>query len=47
MFHLGQYCGDIGEKIAGYEEAKVIEDSETIEAKDGKTETEDIDESHD
>jgi hypothetical protein len=34
-----------GEKIAGNQKAKVIE--EAIEAKDGKTETEDIGELHD
>jgi len=34
----------MGEKIAGYEKAKVKD--EAIEAKDGKTETEDIGEVH-
>jgi len=37
MFGLSQYCRDIGEKIAGYEEAKVID--KAIETKDGKTES--------
>jgi len=37
MFGVSQYCRDIGEKIAGYEKAKVVD--EAIEAKDGKTES--------
>ncbi len=45
MFCLSQDCCDAGENIAGNQKAKVIE--EAIEAKDGKTETEDISESHD
>jgi len=45
MFCLSQYCCDAGENIAGNQKAKVME--EAIEAKDGKTETEDISESHD
>jgi len=35
----------MGENIAGYQKAKVID--EAIKAKDGKTETEDIGELHD
>src|SRR5258707_13822883 len=45
MFRLSQYCCDEGENIARNQIAKVIE--EAIEAKDRKTETEDISESHD
>ena len=45
MFGLSQYYCDTGENITGNQIAKVME--EAIEAKDGKTETEDISESHD
>ena len=45
MFHLSQYCCDARENVAGNQEAKVME--EAIEAKDGKTETEDISKTHD
>jgi len=45
MFCLSQSYCDVGENIAGNQKAKVME--EAIKAKDGKTETEDISESHD